>query len=75
MDKGSKKPFVKSDYDSAWRKANYEQVITMFPKGLKIGKTLDIASKKACVSKREYVRQAIIEKLHNDGFDVTIDKP
>ena len=65
-------PFVQNEYISAWRKINYEQIGTMFPKKLEMGKTLDIASKKAGISKREYIRQAIIERLNKDGFDVEV---
>ena len=70
MTKRSEIPFVQNEYISAWRKINYEQICTMFPKKLEMGKTLDIASKKAGISKREYVRQAIIDRLHKDGFEV-----
>lgn len=70
MPRKSEKPFVKKDYDKEWEKANYESIRTVFPKGLQIGKTLDIASKRAGISKREYVRQAIIDRLHKDGFEV-----
>ena len=65
-------PFVQNEYISAWRKINYEQICTMFPKKLEMGKTLDIASKKAGISKREYIRQAIIKQLKLDGFDVEV---
>lgn len=70
MPSKSVKNFVQSEYIKEWEKANYESIRTVFPKGLQIGKTLDIASKKAGISKREYVRQAIIERLNKDGFDV-----
>ena len=61
---------IRDSYDREWHKANYEQIGTMFPKKLEMGKTLDIASKKAGISKREYIRQAIIKQLKMDGFDV-----
>ena len=70
MKKRNEMPFVQNEYISAWRKINYEQICTMFPKKLEMGKTLDIASKKAGISKREYIRQAIIDRLHKDGFEV-----
>ena len=70
MPRKSEKPFAKTDYDKEWEKANYESIRTVFPKGLQMGKTLDIASKKAGISKREYIRQAIIKQLKLDGFDV-----
>ena len=70
MPSKSIKNFVQSEYIKEWEKANYESIRTVFPKGLQIGKTLDIASQKAGISKAEYIRQAIIKQLKLDGFDV-----
>lgn len=72
MPRKSEKPFIKSEYANEYQKKNYEQVKTTFHKKLKIGKILDIASQKAGTSKREYIRQAIIDRLHKDGFDVEV---
>ena len=70
MPRKSEKPFVQNVYIREWTKANYDTVKTMFSKAMNVPETLDIASKKAGISKREYIRQAIIKQLKLDGFDV-----
>lgn len=70
MPRKSEKPFVQNVYIREWNKANYDTVKTMFSKSMNVPEILDIASKKAGISKREYIRQAIIERLHKDGFEV-----
>lgn len=66
----NEKQFAQNKYIYEWRKANYDYLKIPFSKRIDINKTLDIASKKAGISKREYVRQAIIKQLKIDGFDV-----
>ena len=73
MPRKSEKPFVQSVYTREWHKANYDVIRAPFLKELCVPKTLDIASQKAGISKAEYIRQAIIGRLHNDGFDVAVD--
>ena len=70
MPRKSENPFVKSDYNREWNKTNYDTIRTIVSKTMNLPKTLDIASQKAGISKAEYIRQAIIERLNKDGFDV-----
>ena len=70
MPRKSEKPFVKKDYDKEWQKENYNKLFFTAPKSMNLPKTLDIASQKAGISKAEYIRQAIIDRLHKDGFEV-----
>lgn len=70
MPRKSENPFVKSDYNREWNKTNYDTIRTTVSKTMNLPKTLDIASQKAGISKAEYIRQAIIERLNKDGFDV-----
>ena len=70
MPRKNVKPFVKSDYDKEWHRANYDNINFAMPKTMNLPKTLDIASQKAGISKAEYIRQAIIDRLHKDGFEV-----
>lgn len=41
---------------------------------MNLPQTLDIASQKAGISKAEYIRQAIIDRLRKDGFEVIRNK-
>ena len=66
----NEKQFAQNKYIYEWRKANYDYIKIPFSKRIEINKTLDIASKKAGMGKREYIRQAIIKQLKMDGFDV-----
>ena len=70
MPRKSETPFVQSEYINEWRKANYDKLFFTVPKAMNLPKTLDIASQKAGLSKAEYIRQAIIDRLHKDGFEV-----
>ena len=70
MPRKSEKPFVQSVYTREWHKTNYDNINFAMPKTMNLPKTLDIASQKAGISKAEYIRQAIIDRLHKDGFEV-----